>query len=345
MKVILIKKNKCNFDKLGDYANELLYHSGEFKNIKTNINNYIWSVIEPYIEFINVDDFLNDVCLNLIKPFDKNPDDFFYHTEQSYSFPNQCIEIIYAQPLWDYHEDNINNIGCLFSLKHTVIENNCIILINKYDLTAKNYAVMDDITKKDILRVIRRRFFFSAILIKNNKLIKYYYQEPKILIKKIFNLNENDNIQKLSFNILRYNFVFYFKQDDKVNEIATRINGLYKLYGDVLIINEIEENVYANLSINEINKLNLLSFGSINDRELKDNEKHDIGDDKTIIPFWSKYIIVKNRLEKLKDNCYYCHNKIINPVICEKCYRIKYCSKDCQQKHNHFEDCIQTLSL
>lgn len=370
--IALVEKNKCNFEKMGEYASALLYteHTEEMKKkIKNEINNYIWSVIEPYIKFIDVDenDFLTAVCENIIKCFpDKNPDNFFYHTEGSYSFPKKYIEFIHCQPIWKEYDnsnsDDINNLACLFSLKHNVINNNCIIFANNYDLTAPHFTAIDSITKEDIFRVIRRRFFFSAILIKNDMMIKYYYQNPAFLIIKIFGLDGKDNIQKLSLCHLKYNLIFYFQHDKtkNINKIATRINGLYSLHGDVLLIHEMEENIFANLSIREVKRLNVLSYGRLYDRQLKDEELHiiqtiDIDEhgkeiEKKITPFWSRYIVIENRIKHWKENknkCINCYGEIKKPVICDKCYRMKYCSEKCAKEFNsyHADECINPKSL
>ncbi len=110
-------------------------------------------------------------CTSIAKPFTgKNLDEFYYHTESSYSFPKKHIEIIYGQPLWkEYNKgtmENINALACLFSLKHTVMENTCVITANRYDSNDTKKQILDSVTQEDILRVVRRRFYFSAILIK-----------------------------------------------------------------------------------------------------------------------------------------------------------------------------------
>jgi hypothetical protein len=366
--IAIIEKNKCAFDKMEEYASCLLYTEHDkatCKKIKENINNYIWSVIEPYVKFVEVpeNDFIGSCCDHLTHCFPgrKIDEEFFYHTEGSYSFPKRYIEFMHCQPLWkDYKEsqtENMNNVACLFSLKHNVIENTCIMFANRYDLSAPHFTTLDSITKEDVLRVVRRRFYFSAILIRDDQIVKYYYQNPSFLIEKIYNLTEKDNIQKLSLGLLKYNLVFYFNYDKTkyINKIATRINGLYRLYGDVLLLHEIEENIYANLSIHETKRLNVLSYGRLYDRELKDEEIHtvtsvDVDDngkqiEKKITPFWSRYIIIDHRMlkwQETKNKCINCSNEIKVAVICDKCYRAKYCSIECQKEfdHYHSDECI-----
>lgn len=369
-RIAFIEKNRCNFDDLEKYAKPLLYqeHSlDERKRIKEGINNYLWSVIEPYVKFIDVgenDDLLTVVCEKLTKDFpDRKPDEFFYHTECSYSFPKRYIELVHCQPLWPGYKkdqiDNINNVGCLFSLKHNVIENNCIILTNRYDFSAKNFVTIDTVTKEDILRVIRRRFFFSAVLVRENTMIKYYYQNPAFLISKIFSLEENDNIEKLSTTFLKYNLVFYFQHDRTKfpNQIATRINGSFRLHGDVLMLHEMEENIFTNISIHEAKRLNVLSYGRLYDRRLKEDEIHtittmEVNEDgketeKKMDPYWSRYIVSEKRMlewNNKKNKCINCYKNMTKPIICQQCYRVKFCSNECQEEFSsyHKDECINS---
>lgn len=375
--IAVVEKNSCQFDRLEEFAGPLLYKELD-KEIKTklkaDLNNYLWSVVEPYITFVDIDadaideDFLEIVCQNMTKNFpDRKFDEFYYHTEGSYSFPKKYIEMIRCQPLWSEYVanqmDNMNNISCLFSLKQTVIENTCIIIANRYDLLARHFTVIDSVTKEDILRVIRRRFFFSAILIKENQLIKYYYQNPSYLVQAIYGVKANDNIEKLSISHLKYNLVFYFQhnKDRQVNQIATRINGLYRLHGDVLMLHELEDDIFANISIHEAKRINILSYGRLCDRELKKEEVHDVlttiidekknyqPSEKKITPFWSRYIVIDNRIlerKKKKDECANCYGNIKTPVLCDKCYRIKYCSEKCMKEFSyHTDDCINPKSF
>lgn len=368
--IALIQKNRIVFDRMEEFAVPLLYKELDETTravLKKNLNDYLWSVIEPYIQFIDItvdDDFIANVCKNLTNCYpERTADEFFYHTEASYSFPKRYMELIYGQPMWpEYAKNdsvNINTVGCYFSLKHNVIENNCIIIANRYDLAAKHFAVMDNVTREDILRVVRRRYFFTAILIKNDNVVKYYYQNPQYLITQIYGINKKDDIQKLSFSHLKYNLVYYFQQDTSkyVNSIATRINGSYRVHGDILVLHELEENIYGNISVHEIKRLNVLSYGRLYDRQLQENEMHTIESiepdetgkpiNKPATPMWSKYIVIENRMKKWqahKNLCINCGKDMVNIITCQKCYRARYCSTICQKEFDwyHNDECFNS---
>uniref|UniRef100_A0A6C0LS53 MYND-type domain-containing protein n=1 Tax=viral metagenome TaxID=1070528 RepID=A0A6C0LS53_9ZZZZ len=361
MKIIaVIKKNKCIFDKMEEFCSPLLYREiseQERTILKKKLNDYIWSIIEPYITFINVEDedFLTIACENIISDFpNRSPDEFYYHTEGSYSTPKRYYEIIYAQPTWkDYRIgqlSNMNDIGCLYSLQHNVIENTCIIIVNNYDLSRQYFTVLDSINKTDILKIIRRRYFHSGILIKNNDtMIKFYYQNPSYLLYHIF---KKDKVDTFYVDILKYNLQFYLNNETStyINKIATRINGTKRLYGDVLILHEIDENIYSNLSVHEIRRLNVLSYGRMYDRKLKAEENIQLpdqnNDNKKIVPLWSRFIVSNNRMEKwqkIKNQCINCQKEMSILLTCQKCFRVKYCSSQCENEFKiyHNDECIE----
>lgn len=363
--IALIEKNRCNFDDIEKYALPLLYRNLsviESRKIKADLNEYLWNQLTPYIKFIDIDEKDSiETIVNLINSIfpDRKPNDFYYHTEGSYSFPKKFIELIYSQPLWKEYQDsqisNINNIGCLFSLSHHVVENNCILLANSYDFNAPNFVTLTNIGKEDITRVIRRRFFFTAILLKDGQFIKYYYQNIDFLIREIFKVN-SDEMDILSFTIFKYNLKYYFKKDASYkNKIATRIYGNKIIYGDVLIIHEMEDNIYANISVHELRRISVLAYGSISNRQLKAEENYELPiteyDDngkeykKNITPLWSRYLVIEKRMNQWKtdkNKCCQCNKDIIDLVLCNICYRLKYCSKNCKELHYpvHKDDCI-----
>lgn len=369
VKVAVINKNRCEFKDLGNYATDILYtpHIQEkSREIRKNIDNYIWNVISDYIEFVDVEltDIMEYACRKLTEDFpDKAVDsDFFYYTELSYSFPKKFIEFIHCLPAWKSYDlskaENMNNICCLMSLKHNVIENKCVVLASTYDTSLSEKVRIDSIDKSDIIRIVRRRFFFTSVLICENNLQKYYFQDISILIKKIFNLGDNDDIETFKFNFLEYNLIMYFQinKSKYVNKIATRINGSHYIYGDVIIVHQLEDNVFANLSIHEVKRLNVLGYGRLYDRELLSNEIDKVNQDyiddngevmtKKITPIKSRYAIINNRMKKWNINkniCINCSEIIKKPVICDKCYRMKYCSKECKQQYYskyHHNECL-----
>ena len=380
VKIALIRKNRCNFDRIGEFVVPLLHkpiHSTpdeSFNKLNDALNDYIWSQLEPAITFIDLDitlgvEMMEIICENIREDFpDKNPDEFFYMTESSYSTPEYFLEFVHAKPLWKSYVfdqiSNMNNIGCLMSLRHNVIENNCILIVNKYDLSAPKFVSMTDCTKFHLIEVIRRRYFHSAILIKEKTIVQYYFQNPVALVVALFNLDyaieSTDTIDTMSLTLLKYNLLFYFKQDKQkfINKCATRLIGHHKMYGEVLVFHELEDKIFSNLDIEEVRRLNLLSYGRLEDRKLTaeessswntDNSNSESNEKSNSAPaLWSKYLVSEHRLLTLsmseKNNkCMYCNSKIIKLVVCPHCFRPRYCSEKCCMNdfgRYHFKECI-----
>ena len=411
----LIKQNNCTFDDLEKYVTPLLYVAASNQDripIKKSINDYIWSVIEPHIEFITTstdqEEMLTCMCTKLIEKFpNKKFDDFYYHTEPSYSFPKKYIEQVYyhiidekkdsrrdskkdskrdskkdskkdsgsaptdtltdtsTDTLTDTSTDissDLNYLGCLFNLKHHAIEHTCAILANTYDMSSDCFVRISSVTKEDILRVIRRRFYFSAVLIKEQSFVKYYYQNLTHLISQVFGVDTTSSISKITFTLFRYNIVFYFKPNNTnayVNQTATRMAGSHITNGDVLMIHELDNHVYGNISIREAKRLNVLSYGRLYDRDLKEDELkplerfaedvHSVKDGKDevkkVIPVWSRYLVVERRMmkwQKDKNKCIYCGLNKDKLYPCAKCFRVKYCSSRCEEdfRSYHCSECF-----
>lgn len=370
--IAIVKKNNIIFDKMEDYVMPLLYKKYDkqnFKSMKDELHSYIWSMIKDYVVFeeINMEDLIDVACHRLIEPFQeeqKDFGDFLFHTDSSYTFPKKYIEILYCQPGWKQYQtlqkENMNNIGCLCSIKQNIIENNCVLIGNTYDLKNECYVQKTSITKHDIIRIIKRRYFFSGIYIDDDVVCKYYYQNPKYLLTTVFNITEEDNLQHINCNLFNYNLSFYFKKKDmgNPNKICTRLNGSFLVKGPAMILNEMgnDEGQYINLSIREIKRLNVLSYGRLYDRELKNDEHHEKEETqfdeqqkkevkKKVIPPWSKYIIINKRMhdwQDKKDKCIYCNKTMTKPVVCSLCYRVKTCDTCMHDYYTYYhkEDCL-----
>lgn len=383
--IALIRKNTLTFDQMTEYVVPLLYRKlgDEKKELRDKLNDYIWSIIGEFVIFATVDEysFMDCVADHILKGLQNHSyDEIFFHVDRTFSTPKKALEFCYGTSLQSTYvknkEENLNDYGCLLSIPHHIIENSCVLYGLNYDLNSDTLVKLSTVDKMDLIRIIKRRYFFSAILLKKvldektNKYSdvteKYYYQNPQVLVNEVFQLTEeNPTIEKLKVSIFKYNLVFYFKQDktNYVNDIATRINGAYIIRGDVLILHEMEENIYTNISLRELKRINVLSYGRLYDREIKpdeDVECNDIAVPADLPPntneedvknhiqarqMWTKYIVVEKRMMKRKsqgDVCSFCYKKIIKPVVCQRCFRARYCSVECEtdNKSPHYDDCI-----
>ena len=376
--VAVIEQNSCVFDKIVDYLPALLYQSPT-KEAKQAVKTFIKDIIDPYISLhtINEEDLIQFSCQTLSKsyPDAKLDKDLFFHTEHSFAFPKAYMEIIHCNTIanTDVDDKRINNIGCLLSLKHTVIEGKCIVIANNYSLQALRSIVLGHIDINMIIKMIQRRYFQSSILITpSGECQKYYYQDPRYLISKLFNISEAGFIQKMSFTSFKYNLVMCFiHKQSEINPLATRINGNYRLHGNVLVIHELDDKIFGSIGVKEISNLGKVSFGRLFDRQLRGKEIHtDQGDGKVTTPYWSKHVVMMNRMkdDRLWKCCINCSDVVKDPgvrlsasvpstdwrraladeqpVMCDRCHRAIYCSLQCQIEYrgHHYDDCINELS-
>lgn len=338
VKIAIIIENNCEFPEFDNIITPLLYKShlsSEKYKLKEKITDYIKKTIQPYVTIkeVSYELLIEQACYEITKDYKDHDitNDFLYDSEKSYIFPTKYFEMIDCKPNKTI-ERNINNIGCNFSLEHKIIKGNCFILKYEFDFNKPpKFLNLKSITMNDITKIIKHRYYVSAILITQNGFEKYYFQNLSYLLTKIYNLEEDDQITKMHINFMKYNLVMYTMQDcnDYINMTATRINGRSLMFGNVLIINELADGIYDNLTLREINKINKLSFGTLDNRELTE-EENDI---------WSKHIIINNRFKKHKMKCYNCGDSLKEEYNCVRCYRIIYCSRLCYDS-NKKHDCV-----
>lgn len=316
-KIAIIKLNKCDFD-LTPFANKLLYKilsDSDRKSIKDGLDNYIWSVVSKYIEFVDTttEYYVGDAVVKLTADFNRNPNDFVFHSQSSYANPKKSLELIYCQPCWsDYVQNDsnsMNKLASLFSLQHTVIENTCVLVA--YEYTPDGKMTLGSVTQNDIIGVVKRRYFHSGIFIDGNRIEKFYYQNVPYAIMTLFNLNQSDSIHEINFELIGYNIKMISKPNSSdENVIATLLHGKEPIYGPVILFNMWEENIFANISLEEISKLIKVANGPLELRNISETEMmtqevitHNQTDGSEKINkkphIWNKFILVNNRLKKL----------------------------------------------
>lgn len=344
--IAVIQQNDVTFEALGPYLSDLVYV--ENPNSRA-ARQCIKSLIQNYITFhqVSEDQFLELACLELIG--DQDPANLFFHTETSFSSPKGCAEIIYCENQVDKTAP-MNQLASLLSLKHTVIRGKCVVILNQYAPLRKIPISLDH-----LVSLFKRRFYFSAILIKpSGQCIKYYYQDIRYLIHMIYGVDSNDTINTLSVDLLHHplNFFFVYRKSE-INSMATRLNGMYRLHGDVLLMHCLESSVPTNLSLSEIHRLDKLARGRLYDRQIKPAETQQEtrvnaeGQEVSKEVQWSRYALVASRLTNDSWNrCVSCGSKPVT-LECTRCYRVSYCSTQCQIEYrgHHYDDCINEKSV
>ena len=214
-----------------------------------------------------------------------------------------------------------------------------VIISFDYNLNTYSKISLCDITEHNICQVIRNRYYSTGIVI-----------TPNNTLTKIYISNDDENKKYLNTfpnfcNSILYKYSLVFLYDDKndktqLNKMATRIHGKKKIYGDCIILHEVQDKILGHLSMNELNILNKLSYGRIYDREKVINkpvEQPQPVDNKiqqVIVD--NRYVIVNNLKKQLqydKLNCCYCNDLVNdNPIFFGDYCRGVVCSDDCFKK-------------
>jgi len=327
VQIAYLLPNTCYFSEIGQYLIRFLYvkiSAENYHQARRALDDYLWGEISRYIYFHNIDveDLeagLSSICQTLVSYYPgKDLQHFYFHTEISYSFPKGCLEIVHAERLFKAPQ-NMNHLGCLFSLKHTVVEDTCALLYYRYDLSAAKKIKPESISRADILRALRRRYYLTAVMVGKQELAKYYYREPDNLADGIL----GGRIKKIKFDVHGYHLVCYYDTDsrDYINQVATRMNGQVLIRGDALFLHELADDIYANLSRRELKRLNVLSYQS------KITPPEDL---------WNRYLVVEYLMQQyhdIKNRCSICQQADVSQ-ICQICYRAKICgSQTCQEQH------------
>jgi hypothetical protein len=354
--IAIIKRHKLDLSDIAQYIYPLLYKKlldSDRKNIKGRFNDYIWGKIYEHTEFIDIDtndDLMSSIAINIHKSlpeFDVH-NDITINTEYTFSTPKKIYQFSYGvinKKISSDRDKYMNDYGSMIHLEHSVVESSIVLMGFKYDLDANNdkKIMMVDVDQKDIIKLFRRRYYHSAQLITPDfTLQKYYYQDPQMLVSDIYG-----GLTPKHYSIFnnKYNLEIYGISDVTLpfNQVATRIHGSEYLYGNVLVLQSLDNNIYTMLSERELKRLNVLSYGKLKDRysndELINSDDSNVyvkGDNDKVV-LWNKYIMVDKKIKlwnTIKNKCMNksCENKIdINNFIndFEVCFRARACSYEC----------------
>jgi hypothetical protein len=362
VQIALITPNKITFDRISEYVKpmiDVILDDEERSYLKSRLNEYIWDEIKEYVQFksINPLELQDEIVDHVVKsfPYFTNQYQFeqlLFETETTHCTPKKVYQFVHAINLIpDSVPMEPNSIGSYIHLFDSNEINHNIVLMAFDYASSQSHVRLASFGRDDIVRLIRRRCIRTAILIRQNDVKKIYYEYPYSMIKSIWNVkDEQAGIQKISTVMLKYNLSFYSQSllntDLYANEMATRLNAIKPIHGECIVVHELDENVYTNLSQHEFRRLNVLAYGSDADRLIKSEEilSQDVSDDPAKKPIiWNKFVITSERIKLWNDKkkvCFWCSKKMIldNIYKCEKCWRIRCCSAQCLLDCRH--DCI-----
>lgn len=140
-----------------------------------------------------------------------------------------------------------------------------------------------------------------------------------------------DGYKPCEYSVFKYNLFMYAEPGEEgksLNKRATIILGR-KVYGDVYVGHKLQENLYGDLSCDELNKIISMSAQErskvdMTSEELEDEEKNGL----PVIK--NRFKILRDRWVKYRDICNNCPKPAKSR--CGKCYQLRYCSPHCQKQ-------------
>lgn len=199
--------------------------------------------------FIEFKEVSNEILLEeFIKYVDMNNDDLS-DTMIIHHDPEVIYQICYITDC----KKQSNLFSSLLTLDETVINGKTMIIATKFPINSTNMYNID-VTLEDLNRILNNRKEFIGIKINKDGL-----DEITICKEKDFS-----EFKKLELCLYRFNLDVYYKDnsEDYENKIASNLFG-QRLYGDVIVISKLTQEVCDNLSKIDIEKIIKLSENDI----------------------------------------------------------------------------------
>lgn len=217
-----------------------------------------------------------------------------------YEEPNYHYEILYIDLLPVFKKKEIENQFSLLLQNNgdDKIFGNALIMKTYVPVNDMNKMRIEDISKNDIKQILDDRINTKVIVFDNGD-----YEEKKIFgsiedySKNFFEDEEQSRIQKIELAFLKHNINIWFTKFDYGFENVCGNLLKHLLIDKCIVFTLINDNIRGNLSMDEFNKIKLLSTKLENYKipeEINNEEKDDIG-----------RLVIKNRYRILD----YVYNK------------------------------------
>lgn len=287
------------------------------EQIKNECNNFI------HIKNVSVENMMETIVIDI-----KMSSDVIGDTISCYEDDIYVYQMCYVQ-----HTDNIekNGVASYLCYDNRIIYGNVAIIKYKIndDYVCENNSIIFD----DIINIINKKYIHKGVKITlDNKIIPFEYKKHPLE-----SIDKPDNYLSADIVILSQQYVFFIEnepENDKTNEIATRLAGNNLIKGNVIIVSLATTNIYSDTDINTIKKLSKVLYGKINNRELSGIElKNREKDDNNNFIVMNHHTILNRRYKLYEMKCCSCNNNLDkNFSVCMGCYRAVYDSQECQKK-------------
>lgn len=286
-------------------------------------NKFI-ELIEPYCELIKCskEDILENMC-NILTNANANANTQL-DTISSYCTDNKIYQLCHNINL---NLDNPNYLATKLKFGNKLLSDNVVLLVTEININN---------TSSELLEINYDDIYDLFIHINLHYGISVYVTDK--IEQFIFDNKHQEEQLLCEVELYKFKFSVFSKNSStsvKCNKIATRLCNK-QIYGDVNIISHYSVIYYDDLTLESFNKLiNIIT----DDNMLSKKELEDEYDNENKFIVKSKYRLLESR-SKLVQNCICMKENDLKK--CTRCYRIKYCSKECQINdwNRHKEFCL-----
>lgn len=316
----IIKKNKVGID------------MEEISNSSTAVG-YLKDLIKDHIQFIGVEstDEMMDLVVNTIGLSGEN----IASTSHCGDDVSSIMQLCHFSPKRNNLPENQDDINYLCSFLNTgreLIYGDAVFL--KSNILDNGICAPVTVDINDIVGTLYRKLMPTCSMIKTDGSIHEikFLNDPIVEVLKR-NISEFESVE---VPILDHNLIVFFEKDSTtklINKRASKLIGTSKVYGDVVVVLMETENSYGTVDKQLLENLLTLSSGEISNRDVTDDERHK---DKTIdgLPVvTNRHRILQKRTVDYKKRCGNSNcssDGDTSSNVCTGCYRVNYCSKECQ---------------
>jgi len=246
---------------------------------------------------------------------------------------------------------NLNYLASKLTINKQCIYNDCVLFKSK--LTEDGSYMDDSTTIQDYNNIINKREIHIGCFSMHDRIKKITFTDPKKLEIDNWFLHSNQIFGGNGFNL---EFVYQHNNTNKiapcprapVNKFASVIAGIV-IRGNCYILSKYGDEQYDDISIEILMRLYNVCRSPLSYKNISDEEMAPKKNNKNLLIIKNKYYFLKGReagLEHKFNKCWVCN--IASKLTCTGCYRLNYCSKECQiidwKINNHKEDCLYELS-
>lgn len=299
------------------------------------------SIITPHCQeiMISQDKLMEKVIeVNQLTPEIMGSTDPFYETNtHAYQMCHKNLDEYQNQQTNNENGQDKNSICSWMSSGYDNRYDDILLLSCK--IGENGICSFDNIKIEDVVDVLYSKLIHKCIKIGiDGTVTELEFKRSPIETEKSF-----ENCRWVECPFFMYNLLIGINESEtEVNKKATRLMGVCKIKGDVLVISKSSENEYIDLDMKLFNKFMKASWGPNKQREVK-QEDNKIDGLPVIV---NKHNHLDQFLANVKMNCHGCDEPLMDSgKTCTGCFRMKYHNEECIKRDwwRHKEDCLHEL--